>query len=67
MAAEALLSDANRRLADAVKSMHFNAVPVAQGLLEIAYTNMKIVLVEMEAWPKRRASLGGKRMEMIDN
>ena len=40
-AAEALLSEAKQRLADAIKSKDFNAVPVAQGLLEIAHTKMK--------------------------
>ena len=67
LAAEALLSEANQRLADAVKSKHFNAVPVAQGLSEIAHTKMKTVQVEMEVWPKSRASRFGKRMEMIDS
>ena len=35
LAAKALLSEANQRLADVIKSKHFNAVPVAQGLSEI--------------------------------
>ena len=67
LTAEALLSEAYRRLADAVKSKHFNEVPVAQGVLEIAHTMMKTIQVEMEAWPKRLASLECTRMEMIDN
>ena len=36
-AAEVLLSEANQRLADAVKSKDFNEVTVSQGLLEIAH------------------------------
>ena len=66
-AAEALLSQANQRLADAVKSKDFNEVAVAQGLLEIGHKKMKTAQSEMEAWQKRRASPDSKRMKMIDN
>ena len=62
-----MLSEANQSLADAVKSKHFNAAFVSQGLLEIVHTKMKTAQVKMEAWQKRQASLDGKRMEMIDN
>ena len=65
--AETLLSEANGRLADAVKSKDCNAVPVARGILEIADTSMKTAQVEMEAWQKRRTSLDGKRIKIIDN
>ena len=40
-AAEVLLSEANQRLADAVKSKDFNEVAVSQGLLETAHKKMK--------------------------
>ena len=67
-AAEALFSEANQRLADAVKSKDFkNKVVVAQGLLEIAHKEMKTAQSEMEDWQKRRASLDSKRLKMIDN
>lgn len=66
-AAEVLLSEANQRLADAVKSKDFNEVTVSQGLLEIAHKKMKTAQGEMETWQKRRASLDSKRMKMIDN
>lgn len=66
-AAGALLSEANQRLRDAVKSKDSNEVAVAQGLLEIGHKKMKTAQSEMEAWQKRRASLDSKRMKMIDN
>lgn len=66
-AAEALLSEANQRLADAVKSKDFNEVAVSQGLLEIVHKKMKTAQGEMETWQKRRAFLDRKHMKMIDN
>ena len=67
-AAEALFSEANQRLAEAVKSKDFkNKVVVAQGLLEIAHKEMKMAQSEMEDWQKRRASVDIKRLKMIDN
>ena len=66
-AAEVLLSEANQRLANAVKSKDFHEVGVSQGVLEIAHKKMKTAQGEMETWQKRRASLDRKRMKMIDN
>ena len=44
-----------------------NKVVVAQGLMEIAYKEMKTAQSEMEDWQKRRASLDSKRLKMVDN
>ena len=65
--AKQIFDEANGRLAIAIKNKDFKEMNIAQGLLDVAKSNLDKVTVAMDRCMTERNDIGKKRMRMIDS
>ena len=62
-----VFAEANKRLASAIKKKDFVELDIAQGLLEVAKTDMDKVTAAVESCREQRQDIDSKRQKMLDN
>ena len=65
--ANQMFEEANHRLSKAIKNKDFKEMNIAQGLLDVAKTNLGKITVAMNKCVDDRNAIGKKRMRMIDS
>lgn len=65
--ANQIFEEANARLASAIKSKDFKEMNIAQGLLDVAKSNLGKITAAMNKCMEGRDDIGKKRMRMIDS